>query len=269
VKRFAIALLIAACAATAGAADIHGAWLATSDSPERLHLQMMRGNWNNWGQSFDLSTLGLSPAVVNATTSTPVNLTLTRDAGTFVFEGSFKNGDGAGQFTFTPNRAYLASLRAIGMPWDFSDDKPESDQALSLAMTDLSLAYARTMHQLYPDASVRDIRRARGADVTPEYIASMRAVGMEVTDLHDAARLAGSGVTPDYIRSLRAAGVDVSTAHDARRLRDAGVTPKMIAELADAGYKNLSARDLVRLANAGVDGQYIREMSKYKNKDKQ
>ncbi len=230
---------------------------------------MTRGDWNNWGQSVNLSELGLSPAVLSATTSTPVNLTIARDAGTFVLEGTFKNGDGAGQFTFTPKPNYIASLRGLGVEWDLPEDKPEAEQAMTLAITDLSIAYARTMHQLFPDASIRDIRRARGVDVTPESIAALRQAGLEIADLHEAARLAGVEVTPEYIRSMRAAGVDIRTAHDAVRLRGVDVTPKFVAELADAGYKNLSVRDLVRMAAVGVNGTFIRDMSKYRNKDKE
>src|SRR5687768_18221326 len=43
-----------------------------------------------------------------------------REAGTSVFEGTFRKGKGAGQFTFTANRGYVDAVRALGVPFDLS-----------------------------------------------------------------------------------------------------------------------------------------------------
>ena len=265
-RLFAISFLGAALASPLAAADLHGAWTATSDSPDRVHLFMTTGQWQQFGRSFDLPELGISPAVVRATTSTPVNLKLDRDAGTLMLEGTFKNGDGAGQFTFTPNRTYYEAIRAMGLTMDLPQDRSDGDQLFSLAMVDVSLAYIRSMRAVFPEASLREFRKARAVGVTPDYVASMRQSGFEITSLHDAARLSAVDVTPEYIRSLRAAGVAVNDAREATRLRAANVTPEFVAQLADAGYKNLSARDLIRMASAGVDGRFIRNMSKYRDR---
>lgn len=258
-----------AITASAAAAGIHGAWTANSESPTRVHLFMTTNQSHQWGQSFDLASLGWSPSLLEATTATPVNLTIRRDAGTFSLEGTFKNGDGAGQFTFAPNRAYLEALRATGVTFDLAGDRSESDELLSLAIVDLSLDYVRTMHTAFPEATLRDIRRARGSDVTLDYIASIRRAGLEVAGLHDASRLASNEVTPEYVAALRSAGVEIRDTRDAMRLKANDVTPEYVAELAAAGYKNLSAHDLVRMKAAGVDARYIRDMAKFKDKSKQ
>jgi hypothetical protein len=267
VKRLiATALFCVALACPLAATDLHGAWTATTDSPDRVHLFMTTGAWQQFGHSFDIGTLGISPSVIQATTSTPVNLKLDRDAGTLTLEGTFKNGDGAGQFTFNPNRTYYEAIRSMGLTNDLPDNRSDGDQLFSLAMIDVSLAYIRSMRAVFPDASLREFRKARGAGVTPDYVASMRQSGFEITSLHDAARLSAVGVTPEYIRSLRAAGVDISDAREATRLRSVNVTPEFVAQLAEAGYKNLSTRDLIRLASVGVDGRFIHDMSKYRDK---
>lgn len=263
------ALALVACVlipASAGAADVHGAWTATTDSRDRIHLQMSTGQWMNFGESFNLSELGLSPSVVQASTMTPVTIKLDREAGTLVVEGTFKNGDGAGQFTFTANRNFLAGLRSIGIENDLPGERPEAQQLFTLALMDVTLAYARSIRSIFPDATLRDIRKARAVGVTPEYVASLRALGLDITTVHDAAKLAGVEVTPEYIRAMRAAGVEIHDVHDATRLKGVNVTPEFVAELARAGYTNLSTRDLVRAAAVGVDGDFIRKFSKYKNK---
>lgn len=260
--------LLCVVIATPAVAQMHGAWTATSDSPNRVHLFLTTGQWMQFGQSFDLAQIGLSPSIVNSTTSTPSTIRLDRDAGTLVLEGTFKNGDGAGQFTFTPNRRYLEAVRSMGVANDLASDRSEAEQLFTLAVNDLSLAYIRSIRTVFSDATLRDLRRARSAGLTPDYVASMRRAGIEINSVHDAARLAAVEVTPDYIRSLRDAGVDVHDAHDAMRLRAVNVTPQFVAELAAAGYKNLSVRELTRAAASGVDGDFVRRMSKYKDKNK-
>lgn len=233
------ALLVSLIAGPSLAADVHGAWTATldSDSPDRVHVFMTSGQWHQFGQSFTPSSLGLSQATLQATTSTPVNLKLDRDAGTLLLEGTFKNGDGAGQFTFTPNRSYQNALKALGIDFDVTENRSEDDQLFSLAVVDVSLAYAQTMKSLFPEVSLHDLRR-------------LRAVG----------------VTPEYVRALRSAGVEINDAHEVTRLRTVNVTPEFVSELANAGYKNLSARQLIRMAAVGVDGKFIREMSRYRDR---
>ncbi|HEX9163511.1 MAG TPA: hypothetical protein VF980_17525 [Thermoanaerobaculia bacterium] len=265
-RTISIALLCFAVAITAAAADVHGAWTATTDTdtPGRVHLFITAGEWMQSGHSFDASTLALSPGTLHATTSTPVTLKLERDAGTLLFEGTFRNGDGAGQFTFTANRNYLEALRAMGVMNDLPEERSEPEQMLGLALMDVSLDYARAIRSVFHDITLRDLRKGRAVGVTPEFIASMRQQGIEISDMHEAARLAAVGVTVDYVRAMRAAGVHVTDAHDAVRLKAVNVTPEFVAELARAGYTNLSTRDLIRMAATGVNGKFIREMSKYK-----
>ena len=51
---------------------------------------------------------------------TNVNFQLKRDAGTFNFEGWFKEGNGSGHFTFTPNSSFASELarQGFGKPTD-------------------------------------------------------------------------------------------------------------------------------------------------------
>lgn len=58
---------------------------------------------------------GLSDAAIDAETRTDVRFELRREAGTIAFEGSFRRGRGAGQFTFTPDRAFIATLRKMNL----------------------------------------------------------------------------------------------------------------------------------------------------------
>ncbi len=235
-RLLAAALLFALVASPVMASDIHGAWTMTpGDQPDRIYLSMTTGGWHQFGRSFTPESMGVRSSDLWATTTTPVSLKLDRDAGTLVLEGTFRNGDGARQFTFAPSGTYAAALRAMGLTIDLPDDRSIEDELFTLAIVEVSLDYVRTMRGIFPEATLRDMRRARGVNVTPESVNSLRQAGLALDSLRSAVRLVAVGATADYIRSLRAAG---------------------------AGYTNLSTRDLVQLAAAGVDARFIRSMSK-------
>ncbi|MGZ8795964.1 MAG: hypothetical protein ACXW2F_01370 [Thermoanaerobaculia bacterium] len=265
-KRTAIALFVLLIATSSAAAEIHGAWTATAQERGELHFFMTTGGWRNFGRTLRADALGLNEALLKATTVTPVTMRLERDAGIVLLEGTFKNGDGAGQFTFNPDRSYIATLKSMGLALEPSEGRSDEDELFTLAVIDVSAGYVRAMHDLYRDATLRDIRKARAVDVTQEYIAAIKQLGFELDDLSDATRLAAAGVTAEYVRSLRAAGVAVHDSREATRLRAVNVTPDFIADLANAGYKNLSVRDLTRLAAVGVNGRFIRDMARYGDK---
>jgi len=57
-----------------------------------------------------------------------------RDAGTFTFEGVFRNGVGAGTFTFTPSESFAAELVKRGF------ERPSAGDQRQLAREDIGFA---------------------------------------------------------------------------------------------------------------------------------
>jgi hypothetical protein len=264
-KSLAVAVILLAASANLFAAA-RGAWTASTieEDPGKIHFSITLGKFRQFGQSFVISRFpGLTADATAAKTMTPVEFQLRSEAGTAVFEGVFKEGLGAGQFRFTADPTYAEAVRKLGLTIDIDGDRSLDEEFFTLAMWDVSVPFIKSMLALFPGSTYRDIRRARGVDVTPQYIAAIRAAGLEIDDLHEAARVAGSGVTPEYVRSMRAAGVQIEDARAAARLAGSGVTAQFVAELAAAGYKNLTARELTRLAGSGVTAEFIREMSKH------
>jgi len=223
VKRLllAAALLLVAIPATA---EVHGAWTALDHGDGKLDLRVTIREWNMFGSTLKVGEIPGLPA----TSATPIHFQLRREAGTISFEGTFKNGDGGGQFTFAPNARYLSSIRATGIEMDMVSNGNEEEMLLSLAMSDLTVDYIRSIQPLFPGLTLREARRARS-----------------------------SGVTPQYVKSLRDAGVSITTAREASRLASLNITPQYVAELAAAGYRNLSVRDLTRLAANGINAEFI------------
>ncbi|HYH06491.1 MAG TPA: hypothetical protein VEK11_05445 [Thermoanaerobaculia bacterium] len=219
--------------ATTAAADVEGGWTAQYNSRlGKVHLLMTRSASAQTWQSYRLEELaGLTAAQIDSATAVPVTFQLRPDAGTFTFEGTFRNGRGGGRMTFTPNRDYASQIGTLGLQLEKGDDV----ELFRLGTLNVSVPYLREMHAIYPAADLRELTKLKAVGVDPAYLRDMRAVGVNITSASEARKLAGSGVTPAFVR-----------------------------ELADAGYRDLSVRDLSRLAATGADAKFIRSMQPYK-----
>jgi hypothetical protein len=261
------AVLALGVSIASSAATLRGVWTSTPGHDGALQLNLNTNGHNNLGNSFKLSELtGLQPAALTSASTTPVNFELRREAGTIAFEGTFRDGYGAGRFTFEPDRAFVESLRGMGLQIEPKEDRSEEQELLVVALVDATRAYIRSMRDLFPEASLREIRNARAVGVDSTAIRAIRS-SIPVESLREATNLTAVGVTTEYLREMQAAGVKVTTARDATRLRAVGVTPDFVARMAAAGYANLSARDLTRLAATGVDPEFARSIKK-QNKQK-
>ena len=200
------ALVFLAAASTAGAA-IHGAWTASTydTKPGFIQFNVSRKN-SSWGRTTDVASFtGLSASQISSAASAPVSFELRRDAGVVRFEGTFRNGDGAGQFDFAANRAYVDTLRSLGV--DLKSEEDDEDAALfRLAMHDVSAAFIREMQSLGYRGPIDTYGRFRIHGVTADYVRDMASLGFKNLDANDLVRSRIHGATPQYIRDMRAAG---------------------------------------------------------------
>ena len=291
-KRTAIlAVLLFAFAGTA-LAELHGSWTAsTNDSkPGRLHMNINRGRSHNFGNSFNISDFtGLSDAQVRSTMASPVQFQLVREGGTVVFDGTFRNGDGAGQWTFNGNRNYIGAVRALGVAFDLDNERDgEEADLFTVTLLDLSTSYIKSMQAIGFKESLEEYLSMRIFNVTPELVREMRDLGYRDLTSEDLVSTRVHKVTPEYIRQMRAAGWNLSledlmssrihkaTPEFAEQMAKLGyrnlpfddliafrihrVTPEFIAELRDLGYTNVAADDLVAMRIHKVTPEYIRQL---------
>jgi hypothetical protein len=109
-----LGLLIFAVAGASSAPAITGTW-SIEPSQGRgsafVNLEMRRhsghSSWSS-GETVPVSSLSGLDAGTLAGGSAPVRFEVHRDAGIFRFEGSVRNGEGAGHFTFEPDPGYVA-----------------------------------------------------------------------------------------------------------------------------------------------------------------
>jgi hypothetical protein len=271
-KRVLIVALTFLLAAAVRAEPLRGMWTASTWSVkdiERIQLNMNREH-SNWGQDFKISAFeGLSRAQITSASDAPVKFALRRDAGTISFDGSFRDGEGAGHFTFTPNESYLGTLRSMNIALDDEHDRDytEGEELYRLTMFDVSLDFIRQMHDLGYDGGVRDLVRFRIHGVNPDMVRELRTLGLDHVPAEDLVRMRIHGATPEFIREMDNSGYRGLTVESLVRFRIHGVTPQFVRDIASLGYRDVPGEDLVRMRIHGVTPEFIRQVEDagYKN----
>ncbi|MBA3885850.1 MAG: 4-hydroxy-3-methylbut-2-enyl diphosphate reductase [Acidobacteria bacterium] len=177
---------------------------------------------------------------------------LRRDAGTFRFEGQFRDGRGIGEFRFDPDGAFAQVLAARG------ESDPSSRRLFSLAALDVSRAFIQEVEQAFPGIALKDVVSFRIHGVTAAFRAELRQRGFSDLSPNDLVKARIHGVTPAYVDEMRQAGFPGEDLDGLVRLRIHGVSERYIKEMAAAGYTGLSARELREARIHGVRPEFVR-----------
>lgn len=213
-------------------------------------------SYNNTGFGVTLDQLaGLTREQVLSSTGTNVRFQLKRDAGTFNFEGWFKEGNGSGHFTFSPNSAFAAELAKQGF------GRPNDEQLLTLAMTDTGFAFLNELKaQGYDTSTLEQLMRMANHGVRLEYLQGLKSLGYSVKTTELVVRMKDHGVSLNFIRELSGLGYTELTPEELIRTRDHGVTARFINEFIAAGYTRSTLNDWIRLRDHGVSTSFINEL---------
>lgn len=265
-KRF-LPLTLALCllTATTAFAELEGAWTMALEEkrPDHIYLNLTFGRQHQNGSTVELSTFsGLTTAQVNAPTMTPVQFEIDREAGKITFEGTFRNGKGAGQFTFAGKRAYRDAIEKLGVKFDLDRgrEKNEEETLFTLTIFDVSTAFIRSMQAEGYRETLDKYLEMRIFNITPEYIREMRSLGFKNIDADELVATRIHKVTPEYIREMRAAGWDF-TLEEYQSNRIFNVTPQFAEEMKKLGFGNLSHDELTSFRIHKVTPEFMREMA--------
>ena len=258
-----VATLAAALLFLAGAAaaeTLRGSWTASSEENDKFHLNITRRHSQN-GQTMRIADFsGLTAAQIRSAEMVPVRFALNREAGAAEFEGTFRDGYGGGQFTFTPNAKYLDTIRSMGIPLgDIDENDSDSDTLLHLAIHDVSTAFIRSMQAEGYRVSLDKYLAMRIFRVTPELVREFRSLGFERISADDLIASQIHRVTPAYVREMRAAGYRDLSLDDLQATRIHKVTPEFIAEMKSFGYA-LDLDDATAFRIHRVTPEFIREL---------
>lgn len=266
-------------AAAQTASPINGLWTIFGppiDGKVQLTLESNgRSSHFHSSSSVPLDQLrGLTRAQFDAPAAA-VRFEIARDAGTFHFEGSFKNGNGSGDFTFSPNAAFASEMQSMGY------GSVPADNAFAMALHDVRLSFARDLRSLGIDPVssdqliamrihgvsidyIRELQSLGYAGLSPDKLIAMRIHGVSAAFAREMKDL-GYTASPDQMVALCIHGVDAPfvkqvqalgyapTLDQLVALRIHGVTPEFIRNLQSRGMKNLTVDQMVSLRIHGID----------------
>ena len=256
------ALLAAAPVTHAASREVAGVWTAavSEKRTDRLQFSLQTAKHGQNGTSFDRSEFsGLAAAQVGSSARVPVQFELRREAGTIVFEGTFRAGKGAGEFTFVPNRDFPRKLEALGVQFVDKGGEGVERGLFALAIFDVTTDFIRSLQAIGYSVPLEKYEAFRIFDVDPEYVHDMAAVGFAHLSADKLVETRIHGATPDYIREMRRSGDDLPLDKYIES-RIFQITPEFASEMARAGYPNLGRDVLVQFKIHGVTTDFINDL---------
>lgn len=180
---------------------------------------------------------------------------LTKDAGTFVFSGSFDKGLGSGQYIFEPNPDFTRAYNSLGF------GEITNRRQFFYAMHDLKLSFIEYLkNNGYPNLTEDELFEFCIFDVDEEYIEGMKALGFTDLPVKKFIEMKIHGITPEYIGYFRDAGFTGQDANDYIQMKIHGLTPKAYKGYVNAGYTDLDVKELMQLCIHRVSPEYIQNI---------
>ena len=192
--------------------------LTSTAGADTVQLRLTRGG--NLSHRASVSAVSLAPFDANrvAGSSTAVAFALVRQPGRLDCMGSGGKGVARGECRFSADRSFADFLARRGI------DLPDEDAALRLVLAGATRELVQALELAhYPVPTLDQLTALAALQATPDYLASMTAIGHRPTD--------------------------ISTLISYKAL---GIGPAFIAELADAGYRNVSSSEIIQLRALGV-----------------
>jgi hypothetical protein len=288
----AVALCFSAYAATVDGGRA-GVWTATlrDDDPSTLQISIFQGKnqrneWRGWNNvmGFDIplaEAQGLAASDIGAQAAN-VQFSIVHAAGTIKFEGRFSEGNGAGNFRFTPSESFVREMATLGIN-DFTDDDllvlaahdfaPQTlrdmralgydlatrKEVVEIAIFRITPAVVREFARLgYSNLTLRELVNMRVGRVDAAFVNGMKELGYNLS-AREVANLAILGVTPAYVRELKSAGLTNLSAREAENLKIGHITAKRIDDYRRLGY-TLEPKQLADFGIHGVTPEYINEL---------
>ena len=260
----ALALGLLAASPLVAVARTHplsGSWTASidDDHAEMLDFSMRTSRHENNGTRFPIADFtGLTPALVRSASAVNAHFELRREAGTIAYDGSFRNGEGAGTFTFAANDEFTRTLKQLGIEVEDKDGDTEHE-LFTLTIFDVSSSFIRSMQAIGYKEPLEKYVSFRLFGVDPAYVRDMTSVGFDHLSGDKLVETRIHGATPDYIRQMRRSGEDLPLDKYIES-RIFQITPEFAAELGRAGYPNLTRDELVQFKIQGVTPEFIADL---------
>jgi hypothetical protein len=267
-------------------AEVEGFWFAARDG-ENMNMDFKVTNkdhtWNYNSLNIAIKDLSSIPRKKKG------DFSLTRDAGTILFNGQFDGDEGLGRFKLKPNKDYVALLQKEGI------ELIEIHELLGLLLMDVPKDYLEKLHKygftvtkvndlsglryfkgdendmrywrgLYKDMDISDLIQLKVMKLDSSFVYEMHKAGYRNLTLQQLKMFKSQGINTDYINSIvrarkmgRAAGDTTSQLPSADELlsaKYAKVDSTYLRGLISAGY-NLTGSQLHSFKSNNVTLGYI------------
>src|SRR5215813_2473062 len=220
-------------------------WLSLNQSSDG------RRGRNQMSSDFPLDAFtGLNP---NANSN--VQFTLQREAGTIFFEGLFKDGKGVGEFRFTQNDGFIATMQNLGY------DNLTAEKLFSMVALDIGTSYINELKSLgYDKLPLDQLFGLRALGVTAAFAREAQDWGFGKLSANDLIEIKAMGITPDYIRSMKSLGFEDLSLRKLIELKAMGINEDYVKELRAVGYENIPVNKLIELKAMGINADYVKKM---------
>ncbi len=230
-----------------------GEWLVImkANKPGDVHItfhrQREKGSLMMTSADIPLGELkGLTPDT-ESSTEVEVNFNIAREAGIFACEGFFRQGKGAGFWTFTPSRSFVSAARSRGY-----EDLSEED-LLRAALHNLTIKLIDDLKSVgYERVEFTQLLRAASRDITPQFIREMHNAGYQNLSIEELIRARNHNINGEYVKEVRAMGFDKQPIETLIRLRNHKITGEFIQRAKTKGFTDLSLEQLIRLRNQNI-----------------
>lgn len=227
------------------------------DGRSRLWVQLYEnrdtkdGRENYSQSSFEIETQELS-GFNPASTS---QFTLKREAGTIVFDGLFKDGKGLGDYTFTPNAAFISAMSSLG----YNEIKPE--KLFTMTIFNVTTGFINEMKSLgYTDIPQDKLISMRIFKVDKDFVREVQSWGFEKPSLDKLTSMRIHRVDGKFIKEVEGMGFANLSIDKLIAMRIHRVDAKFMNEMKELGFQNLTVDELIKLRIHGVDSNFVRKM---------
>jgi len=139
-----------------------------------------------------------------------------------------------------------------------ANPQPASAPEQQTAGGDKKQSYVEAMEAAgFKNLSVDELISMKVQGVTPEYIKTIRELGLQPT-AEEVVGMKVQGITPEYVRDMRKIAANASV-DELIGMKVQGVTPEYIKEIHDLGFQP-NADEIVGMKVQGITPEYIREM---------
>jgi hypothetical protein len=170
-----------------------------------------------------------------------VEAKIVAEAGTLSCSGNIHGAVLTGDFTFTPNAAFVQSMERLGFS-DFSSEKLETYTLFHIDTSWVQQLQAAGV----ADMNSGNIIALHIFKITPEYVRSMDALGYSHLEAGKLIAFGVHHVNPDEVKEYRTLGYN-PTADQLIQMRIFKVTPDFIHRMEARGFQNLTIGKLVQI----------------------